>query len=145
MKALPLVFAAAALLSGCGTAPTKSAEALKAELPAPYDTGDVAAGKQVYLQCVACHTANEGGADMVGPNLFGIFGGKAGAHRPAFAYSDGLKATGWTWDAARLDAWLANPKALVPDSKMVFVGVQDAKQRRDLIAYLKVATSGGPS
>jgi cytochrome c len=138
---------AAAALAACSPAsqPGKTADALRAELPAPYNTGDVTAGKQVFLQCSACHTATEGGANMVGPNLFGLFGSKAGTRKADFAYSGPLKATGWTWDAAALDKWTTDPQAAAPGTKMVFPGIKDPKQRIDLIAYLKVATSGGPS
>jgi cytochrome c len=138
--------AAAALAIACGPSggSGKSADQLKAELPAPYNTGDVAAGKQLFVQCSACHTATQDGADMVGPNLYGVFGSKAGTRRAKFAYTDALKATGWTWDAPTLDRWIAGPQAAVPGTKMVFPGIKDPKQRIDLIAYLKVVTSGGP-
>jgi cytochrome c len=142
-----LILAAFALpaLAACGSSGgRKSAEALKAELPAPYNTGDEKAGKEVFVQCSACHTATKDGADMVGPNLYGLFGSKAGTRRDKFKYTDALKATGWTWDAATLDHWIAGPMTAVPGTKMAFPGVTDPKQRIDLIAYLKIVTSGGP-
>jgi cytochrome c len=77
---------------------------------------------------------------MTGPNLYGVFGRKAGA-AANFSYSDGLKAAGWTWDAAHIDTWITNPKAMVDGTRMSFVGVKDPKDRADVIAYLKVATS----
>lgn len=133
-------------LAGCSPAKPSgpSAQTLLAELPVPYNTGDVAAGKEIFVVCSTCHTATQGGADMTGPNLYGVFGRKAGG-RPGFAYSDALKAAGWTWDAKQIDAWVTDPMARVPGTKMAFVGVKSPKQRADLIAYLKVATSGGPS
>jgi cytochrome c len=146
MRALRIVAIAAAALPLLACGPSggggsgKSDQQLLAELPAPYSTGDVAAGKQVFALCTACHTVGAGQPDTVGPNLHGIFGAKA-AHRPEFKYSPGLKAAGWTWDAARIDAWIADPRAMVPDTKMVFIGVKDPKQRADVIAYLKVASS----
>jgi len=116
---------------------------LLADLPAPYNTGDVAHGKSVFMICKSCHTAVQGGANMTGPNLYGVFGRKAGT-APGFNYSDGLKASGITWDAAHLDSWVTNPKAVVPDTKMTFVGLKDPKDRTDLIAYLKTETSPAP-
>ena len=147
MRAVLAALSVLALACACAPAapPGKSADALKAELPAPYDTGDVKAGKLIFVQCSACHTANKDGANMTGPNLYGVFGAKAGTRKADFAYTAALKATGWTWDAAALDHWVAGPQAAVPGTKMVFQGLTSAKDRIDLIAYLKVATSGGPT
>src|SRR5690606_14088149 len=110
----------AAALAACGgeKAPAgPSAAELVAQLPAPYNTGDVDAGKQVFSQCAACHTIGSGQPSTVGPNLHGVFGAKAG-HKTDFKYSPGLLATGWTWDAEHVAAWVTDPKALVPDTKM---------------------------
>jgi cytochrome c len=122
-------------------APTpEQAKAMVASLPAPYNTGDPAHGELVFNQCRACHTATQGGGNMVGPNLWGVFGRKAGS-LPDFNYSAGLKASGITWDAAAIDKWIAGPRAVVPDTRMSFVGLHDEKDRIDVIAYLKTATS----
>ena len=136
--------AAAMLLAGCGQgggselAPEDAA--LIAALPAPFNTGDPANGKVLFSLCSACHTVTPGGANMVGPNLHGVFGRKAGS-KSDFSYSDSIKATGWTWDAQHLDNWMADPLKVLPGSKMVFVGLPDAKQRADVIAYLTVETN----
>ena len=146
MRALMFAAAAAAplLLAGCGPSggkpPGKSPAELLAELPAPYSAGDVNAGKQVFALCTACHTIGPGQPNTVGPNLHDVFGAAAGS-KADFAYSPGLKAAGWTWDAARIDQWVSDPTGLIPGTKMVFIGVKDPKQRTDLIAYLKVASS----
>ena len=114
--------------------------ALVAELPAPYNTGDIANGKNVFLICKSCHTLVEGGAAMTGPNLWGVFGRKAGT-QPGFNYSDPMKAAAITWDAATLDKWITDPKGLVLGTKMSFVGLKNPKDRIDVIAYLKSETS----
>ena len=116
---------------------------LVADLPAPYNTADIAHGKSVFLICKSCHTTISGGANMTGPNLDGLFGRKAGS-AGGFNYSDGLKASGITWDAAQIDSWITNPRALVPTTKMSFAGVKDPKDRADLIAYLKTEVSPAP-
>jgi len=116
---------------------------LVASLPAPYNTGDPEHGKAIFTQCAACHTTVQGGSNMTGPNLHGIFG-RPVAHEAGFAYSDALKAQSFTWDAARIDTWITNPRAMVPGTKMSFVGLRDAKDRQDVIAYLKGATSPAP-
>ena len=118
-------------------------KALLAELPPAYQSADLANGEAKFALCRSCHTTDPGGSDMIGPNLSGIFGRKAGT-KAGFSYSDGLAKAGWTWDADQLNKWIENPKALVPDTKMTFVGLADPNDRRDVIAFLKVQTSPAP-
>jgi len=115
-------------------------KALVATLPAPYNGGDLANGELKFNQCRACHTPEQGGANMVGPNLWGVFGRKAGSVA-GFNYSDGLKASGVTWDAPTIDKWITDPHAMVPDTRMSFMGIKDAKDRVDVVAYLKTVTT----
>jgi cytochrome c len=159
MRVAGVVLMAAGLaLAGCGQSGSSSGSSetappppltpaqvktLVASLPAPYDTGDPEAGKAQFTQCAACHTTVEGGANMTGPNLYGIFGRKSGSGA-SYAYSDAIKSASWTWDAARIDKWITNPRAVLPATKMTFVGLADPKARLDVIAYLKGATSPPP-
>ena len=119
------------------------AKAMVASLPAPWNTGDPELGKATFARCRACHTTTQGGPDTVGPNLWGLFGRDAGA-KPGYAYSDALKNAGYKWDAEHLDKWLTDPRAYRPGTKMMFVGLRDAKDRADVIAYLKTATEAPP-
>jgi cytochrome c len=118
-------------------------KALVAELPAAYQGADLSNGEARFAICRSCHTLPEGGEDMTGPNLWGIFGRKAGS-KPGFAYSDELKTAGWSWDADRIDKWIENPHAVLHDTKMTFVGMPSPTDRRDVIAFLKVQTSPAP-
>lgn len=163
--AVPLLAlaAGAVLLSGCGkkqetaeqpaspsepasapaapAGPTpEQAKAMVASLPAPFNTGDPEKGRLTFGQCRACHTTEQGGPNMTGPNLWGIFGRKA-ASAPGFDYSDGLKASGITWDAAQIDKWITDPRAVVPDTRMSFLGLKNPQDRINVIAYLKTATT----
>ena len=155
---LPLVLALAACGNGNGDAvpagpnpapapPRTLTETEKAELvaalPAPYDQGDLENGRRAFARCRACHTIGEGGADMTGPNLYGVFGRKAG-ERPRYNYSNALRTADFTWDAAALDHWLQNPRTFLPGNKMTFPGLPDATDRRDVIAFLKVETGYRP-
>jgi len=97
--------------------------------------GDAAKGKKVFKKCKACHTADKGGKNRVGPNLFGIVGAKAGAVA-GYRYSGAMKESGLTWDEATLDKFLKKPKKLVKKTKMSFSGLKKEDQREDLIAYL---------
>jgi cytochrome c len=109
-------------------------------LPAPYNEADYDNGRRAFARCRACHTITPGGPNMTGPNLYGLFGRPAGRHE-GYTYSNALQAADFTWDADRLDQWLANPRTFLPGSKMSFAGVPDDQDRRDLIAWLKVETS----
>lgn len=113
--------------------------AILASLPAPYNAADLENGRRAFARCRSCHTINEGGSNMTGPNLWGVFGRVAGTH-PGYNYSAPVKAAGFTWDAERLDQWLQNPRGFLPGNKMTFPGLPDATDRRDVIAFLKVET-----
>jgi cytochrome c len=114
-----------------------------ASLPAPFNTADLSNGESKFALCSTCHTLPAGAPNMTGPNLHGVFGRKA-ATLPGFSYSDALKASGWTWDAARIDAWITDPKVALPGTKMTFVGLKDPKDRTDVIAYLMVMSGFKP-
>ena len=125
-------------------APTEAEkQALLASFPAPYNTADIANGQAKFALCQSCHTITPGGANMTGPNLHGVFG-KASASNPDFKYSDALKAAGWVWDANKLNQWLEKPQTFLPGTKMSFAGLNDAKDRVDLIAWLMVETGHKP-
>lgn len=106
-------------------------------LGALLKVADVAAGRSKFRQCAACHGINEGGPDLGGPNLFGIAGKPMGQASRTFGYTAALRSAGGMWDDATLDAWIENPRALVPGTIMTFSGVPDPLDRADIIAYLK--------
>jgi cytochrome c len=105
--------------------------------------GDAAKGKAAFAKCGICHQIGEGAKTLVGPELNGIVGRKAAADASyAAMYSAGMKklgAEGFTWTDENIDKWIADPKAMIPDSPMAlaFPGIPDAAERTDIIAYLK--------
>ncbi|HWU14807.1 MAG TPA: cytochrome c family protein [Caulobacter sp.] len=130
--------------STSAAAPTDAQkQALLAALPAPYNTGDLMNGQSKFALCRSCHTITESGPNMTGPNLYGVFGRKAGS-KPDYKYSPVVAAAGFDWDAEHLDKWLDNPRGFMPGTKMTFAGLHDPKDRIDLIAYLKVETGYKP-
>lgn len=100
-------------------------------------TADAAKGEEVYKKCASCHTINQGGANGIGPNLFGVYGEAVAGDRGGYAFSDALKGHGGNWDDATLDQWLTSPAKFAQGTKMTFAGISDAQQRADVIAYLK--------
>ena len=104
--------------------------------PAVAVVGDPVKGEASFKKCQSCHTINSGGANGIGPNLYGIAGDKVAEGRGGFAFSDDLKAHGGNWDEAALDAWLKSPKAVAAGTKMTFAGLPDAQERANVIAYL---------
>ncbi|MDQ8030169.1 MAG: cytochrome c family protein [Brevundimonas sp.] len=143
-------------LSACGdggapSAPVPAKPALTPEqkavllaaLPAPYNSGDLESGRRVFARCRSCHTVAEGGANLTGPNLYGVFGRQAGGVE-GYNYSSAVKSAGFVWDAGKLDHWLENPHTFLKGTKMSFAGLDNPVDRRDVIAWLKVETGYVP-
>jgi cytochrome c len=97
---------------------------------------DAAAGEKVFIKCKACHQIGEGAKNMVGPELNGVVGRKAGTVE-GYSYSEANKGSGITWDEATLKEYLKNPRAKVPGTKMAFAGLQNEAEIDNVIAYLK--------
>ncbi|MES2494543.1 MAG: cytochrome c family protein [Pseudomonadota bacterium] len=99
-------------------------------------SADPAKGADVFKKCAACHNANNGGANALGPNLWGLLGEGIGQGANGFAFSDALKSKGGTWDWQNLSDWLKSPKAFAPGTKMTFAGLSKPEDRANVIAYL---------
>ena len=119
-------------------------KALLAQLPAAYQNADLDNGQAKFAICKTCHNTAKGSGDMTGPNLWEVFGRKAGGE-PGFAYSDAVKALGFTWDAEKIDQWIAKPSAMAQGTKMTYIGMENPKDRIDVVAYLKTVTSPPPA
>jgi cytochrome c len=96
---------------------------------------DVAKGQQVFNKCTACHNAEKGGANQLGPNLWDVLGEPIGKGK-GFAFSPALSGKGGSWDWHSLSEWLKNPKAFAPGTKMTFAGLSNPQDRADVIAFL---------
>ena len=107
-------------------------------------SADPVKGEAVFKKCAACHVAAQGGANGIGPNLWGVMGAVIGKHAPGFAYSEALAGKGGNWDWKAMDAWLASPRAFAPGTKMTFAGLGSPEDRANVIVYLNKQGSNLP-
>jgi cytochrome c len=122
--------AAAAAPAGGGAAPAK---------PDPIDMSqaDAKHGEQVAKVCLQCHTFEKGGANKIGPNLYGVLEENI-ASVPGYTFSGALLADkDKKWDPDELNVWLWKPQEFARGTKMTFVGLPKAQDRADIIAYLQ--------
>ncbi len=155
---LPLLLAAL-LIAGCSgdsnapgndspvlTAATLGEQISKSNaewlLETPFALADLDAGKRIAGTCLVCHSLAEGGPNMAGPKLYGVFGRTAGSVS-GFNYSSALGEAGFVWTPRALDAWLAAPSRFLPGNWMAYPGISGASDRDNLIAYLLTATDSG--
>mgnify|MGYP001223400969 CR=1 FL=1 len=99
-------------------------------------------GKKLTKKCIACHTFNKRGKNKIGPALWDVVG-RDKAAVAGFKYSPALKGLGGAWGYEDLNKFIFKPKAFVKGTKMVFAGFKKAKDRADMIAYLR-SLSGSP-
>ena len=94
---------------------------------------DIEAGKAIFKKCALCHSADP--VNKVGPSLHGIVG-RHSASLENFSYSPAMKTADKVWDEKQLDVYLTDPRKVVPNTRMIFPGLKDEKDRQNLIAYL---------
>ncbi len=98
-------------------------------------SADPAKGEAVFNKCTACHNANKGGSNQLGPNLWGVIGEPIGKGH-GYAFSGPLASKGGNWDWKTLSEWLSNPKAFAPGTKMTFAGLSNPQDRANVILFL---------
>lgn len=90
-------------------------------------------------RCSACHSLADGGTNLAGPNLYGVFRRKAGG-KSDFSYSDALESAGFDWTPARLLAWIADPRGFVRGTSMLLPEPVPEADRIALVAYVMLET-----
>jgi cytochrome c2 len=116
-------------------APEQATPAADAGVGVLLAQADVDAGAKSARKCAACHSFEEGGANKIGPPLWGVIGRDVAALD--FAYSDALSEKEGAWDYQALDAFLAEPREWAPGTKMAFAGIREPEERADVILYLR--------
>jgi cytochrome c len=106
--------------------------------------GNPAQGQRVFGACAACHSLRPD-QNMTGPSLADLWNRKAGTLASFSRYSPAMKSANIEWNDKTLDEWITDPQHVVPGNQMTFAGIKDAKQRADLLAFLKEATQRGGS
>jgi cytochrome c len=102
-----------------------------------FAQGNPKAGEALYSRCLACHAFEY---HRTGPKHCGLLGRRAGS-AAGYEYSEAMKKSGIVWSERSLARFLAAPTKVVPGTTMTYAGVPDAKERADLVAYLKAAGS----
>ena len=96
---------------------------------------DLGAGETSFKKCVVCHATGENATNKIGPVLNGLSGRKSGTVA-GFNYSDANKNSGIVWDEAQFIDYIREPRAKIPGTKMVFVGIKNESEAKALWAYL---------
>jgi cytochrome c len=117
---------------------------LIAAVSIPSMAQDAQKGKTVFNVCLACHTIGPGAQNKIGPELNGLDGRKAGTASD-FDYSDANRSSGIVWNEETFEDYIKNPAAKVPGTKMIFPGIRNEQQEKDLWAYISQFDSDGNS
>lgn len=153
---VPVLLIAGALLAACGGPPSGDQDAaandptvitaatLGAQVVLPtadylklpeYANADPAYGARLAMHCRACHSFEQGGPTVSGPNLYGMFGRRAG-EVDGYPYSKALAEADFIWTPEALDAWLMEPMRFLPGNRMAYPGLREQGDRNAVIAEL---------
>ena len=97
-------------------------------------------GAKVFKKCAACHSISQGGANKIGPALWGVLGRQAGSV-PDYKYSKAMAAYGKVWSFEEMNGFLIKPKDWIKGTKMSFAGLKNAKDRAAVILYMNENSS----
>tara|TARA_B110000438_G_scaffold261801_1_gene272736 strand:- start:2099 stop:2629 length:531 start_codon:yes stop_codon:yes gene_type:complete len=118
---------------------TKLASSETEDIMALFASSNASEGEKIFKKCAACHSIAQGGANKIGPALWGVLGKKAGSDSD-YKYSKGMVAYAKAWTFKEMNGFLLKPKDWVKGTKMSFAGLKKAKDRAAVILYLNENT-----
>jgi cytochrome c len=107
----------------------------KIDIAAIMALGDVASGEAIFKKCAACHSIKKGGANKIGPALYGVVGSKVGSASD-YKYSNALASYGKEWTFEELNGFLTKPGSYLKGTKMSYAGLRKEADRASVIKYL---------
>tara|TARA_B100000686_G_scaffold236444_1_gene244400 strand:+ start:127 stop:657 length:531 start_codon:yes stop_codon:yes gene_type:complete len=122
------------------SAEESSASSDSGDIMALFASTNAAEGAKVFKKCAACHSITEGGANKIGPALWGVLGRPAGAV-PGYKYSKAILAHGKNWSFEEMNGFLLKPKDWIKGTKMSFAGLKKARDRASVILYMNENTN----
>ena len=122
------------------TAETDSTNSEEGNIMTLFASTSAAEGAKVFKKCAACHSIKEGGANKIGPALWGVLGRTAGSV-PGYKYSKAMAAHGKNWSFEEMNGFLIKPKDWIKGTKMSFAGLKNAKDRAAVILYMNENTN----
>jgi len=122
------------------TTETNSVGSDSGNIMALFASTNAADGAKVFKKCAACHSIAEGGANKIGPALWGVIGRKAGSV-PNYKYSKAMAAYSKNWSFEEMNGFLIKPKDWIKGTKMSFAGLKNAKDRASVILYMNKNSS----
>lgn len=133
-------------IEGVQTSPVAGTQPAKTG-PAPIEPLLAAAnaqnGANIFKKCTSCHTAEKGGPNKIGPDLYNVVGAQKGKHA-GYTYSPAMEKKGGTWTYDDLNHFLYDPRQFIPGTKMSFAGLKNDQERADVIAYLREHSDNPP-
>ena len=121
-------------------AQTSSESSQTEDIMALFASTSATEGAKVFKKCAACHSIAEGGANKIGPALWGVLGRPAGSV-PGYKYSKAMAAHNKNWSVEEMNGFLTKPKDWIKGTKMSFAGLKKAKDRAAVILYMNENTN----
>ena len=129
-----------ATTSSTTSAETSSTSSETGNIIALFASTSAAEGAKVFKKCAACHSIGEGGANKIGPALWGVLGRTAGSVSD-YKYSKAMTAYGKKWSFEEMNGFLIKPKEWIKGTKMSFAGLKNEKERAAVILYMNENTN----
>ena len=113
----------------------KVADIEEVDISALLALGTIDHGEKVFKKCTACHVVNKGGANKIGPVLYGVLGRQVAAIGD-YKYSKAMSNYDKKWTFEEMNGYLKKPQTWIKGTKMSFAGLRKEKDRASVILYL---------